>query len=87
MTIDDSDQIDADMRRASALLAHYVAKDRDGVNAVLDEAEQLGRLRPLASAEAAVIASLQNGWEDQRGAAVLRRVAQGFAAKEHEDES
>jgi len=73
---------DTDFRRAAALLTHYVGDCAEGVDAVLDDAEQDGALRQLAWCLPAVITSLQDGWDADVVAAVLRSTTAVWAQRE-----
>lgn len=73
---------DTDFRRASALLTHYTSDCAEGVDAVLDDAEQDGALRQLAWCLPAIITSLQSGWDHEAVAAVLRSTTAVWAQRE-----
>lgn len=82
---DDAVNIAADMRRANALFAHYSANDRDGVAAIIDEAETIGRLYPLIWCMCASVATLAPSWHTETGTEVLRAFTAAWAGREHED--
>lgn len=81
----DIEQMPADLRRAAALLTHHAGNDRAGVNAVLDEAEELGRLRQLAYAVPSMLAALAPTWHTSSTADVMRAFTAAWADHEHRD--
>ncbi len=73
---------DGDYRRATALLLHYVNNDRDGIMAVIEEAEAAERMRGLVWCLPAVVTGIQDGWTPERAVPVLQLFAATFAARE-----
>ena len=71
-----------DYRRASALLAHFSRDDTAGVDAIIDEAENDNRTRPLIWCLPAVLYGIQDGWEDDKVADILTAFSTGFAQRE-----
>jgi hypothetical protein len=80
----DAEHLDADMRRAYAILTHYSGNDRTGINAVIEEAEQSGRVRPLIWCLAGALAALSPSWHSPEATAVLRAFTTAFAVREHD---
>ncbi len=73
---------DGDFRRATALLIHYVNNDRDGITAVIEEAEAADRMRALVWCLPGVVTGIQDGWTPERAVPVLQVFAATFAARE-----
>lgn len=73
---------DGDYRRATALLSHYVNNDRDGIMAVIEEAEAGGRMRALVWCLPAIVTGIQDGWTPERAVPILQMFAATFAARE-----
>jgi len=74
---------DGDFRRATALLIHYVNNDRDGITAVIEEAEAADRMRALVWCLPGVVTGIQAGWTAEAVGPVLHAYAAAFADREH----
>jgi hypothetical protein len=76
-----------DFRRATALLAHHAAGDRDGMAEVWREAAEVDSWPGLAAAVVAAVFEINPALRTPEGIAALRELARSYAALEAEGES